>query len=96
MSKPDIVAAMIEERDRIDKAIEVLRGTKFDATGAGSRARRGGMSVAARKEQSERMKRYWAAKRKQAKAGALKKASFTELPGCTFSTLPYIVQLQLE
>jgi len=56
------------ERTRIDSAIELLRGThrsKLDATGAGFRARRGGMSAAARKEQFERMKRFWAAKRKK-------------------------------
>jgi len=56
------------ERTRIDSAIELLRGAhrgKLDATGAGSRTRRGGMSAAARKAQSERMKRFWAAKRKK-------------------------------
>jgi CheY-like chemotaxis protein len=58
----------LAERARIDKAIELLRGTKPDATGARSHARRGGMSVAARNAQSERMKRYWAARRKKSAA----------------------------
>ena len=69
----DILAAIIAERDRLDRAIEILRGTHrgklpttYNATGAGSRARRGGMSAAARKVQSERMQKYW----KRRKAGA--------------------------
>jgi|SRR5215469_10415335 len=53
----------LAERARIDKAIEPF--TKRDATGARSHARRRGMSVAARNAQSERMKRYWAARLKK-------------------------------
>jgi hypothetical protein len=76
MSTNEIVTLLESERTRLDRAIEVLRGThqgKLDATGAGSRARRGGMSLAARKAQSERMKRYWAAKRRKGGATASKK-----------------------
>jgi hypothetical protein len=69
----DILALLEAERDRIDRAIELLRGTKLDATGADSRARRGGMSLAARKAQSERMSLYWA-KRKKSSATASKKS----------------------
>lgn len=73
MSISDIVALLEAERNRLDRAIEVLRGklpTTSNATGAGSRARRGGMSAASRKAASDRMKRYWATKRR--KAGAKK------------------------
>jgi CheY-like chemotaxis protein len=61
----------LAERTRIDRALEALRGTnrrKPNATDAGSRARRSGISVSARKAQSERMKRYWAARRKKSAA----------------------------
>jgi hypothetical protein len=71
MSTSDILTLLEAERDRLTKAIEALRSIyrgKLDATGAGSRARRGGMSAAARKAQSERMKRYWAAKRRKGAA----------------------------
>lgn len=75
MPTSDILAAIIAERDRLDRAIEILRGTHrgklpttYNATGAGSRARRGGMSAASRKAASERMRRYWAAKRRKASA----------------------------
>lgn len=49
-------------------------GGHADAAGAGRRGRRrGGMSAAARKEVSQRMKRYWAERRK-AKASKAAKA----------------------
>ena len=64
---------MIQERDRLDQAIEVLSGTHSttsNSVDAGSRARRGGMCLASRKAQSQRMKLFWAAKRKAAKKAA--------------------------
>jgi hypothetical protein len=80
MATDQIVALLIAERDRLNRAIEVLQGpTKRRgrppknpsalATAAAlsnSRPRRGrkSMSAAARKAQSARMKQYWAAKRK--------------------------------
>ena len=79
METNQILTLLEAERDRLSRAIEVLRGTHrgklpttSDATRAGSRARRGGMSVAARKAQSERMRLYWQARRR--KVAAAKKA----------------------
>jgi hypothetical protein len=46
---------------------ERKRATKLAPKPAAKKAQRGGMSAAARKQQSARMKAYWAAKRKQAK-----------------------------
>ena len=71
MTSDQILMLLEAERDRLDRAIEVLRGdhrgklpTTSNGTGGGFRARRGGMSAAARKAQSVRMRAYWAAKRK--------------------------------
>src|SRR5437870_5776116 len=100
---PDILALLVSERDRLNRAIEALQGpvkrrgrppknplSAFQATtvipemkprrgrppksaslSAASPAvplqRRQGMSAAARKRQSTRMKKYWAARR-EAKA----------------------------
>jgi hypothetical protein len=80
MQTDHIVALLVAERDRITRAIEALQGTKrrgrppknplaapATATPAAPKKRRGGMSAAARKAQSERMKAQWAKRRKQAK-----------------------------
>ncbi|MGA2214974.1 MAG: hypothetical protein ABSH31_16995 [Bryobacteraceae bacterium] len=81
MPTEHIVALLVAERDRISRAIEALQGTKrrgrppknplaalvAPATLATPKKRRGGMSAAARKAQSERMKAQWAKRRKQAK-----------------------------
>jgi hypothetical protein len=79
----DIVSLLIEERNRIDKALEALggparrlgrprKGAKTASaitTTNGVPARSGGKwSASARKDASERMRAYWAAKRKDAKA----------------------------
>lgn len=72
---PDVLALLIEERDRLNRAIEILqRGTKRRGRPPGSKtaapaaaAKRAGrkkMSAGARKAVSERMKKYWAARRK--------------------------------
>jgi hypothetical protein len=80
MPTEHIVALLVAERDRITRAIEALQGTKrrgrppknplaalvSSAKPASSKKRRG-MSAAARKAQSERMKAQWAKRRKQAK-----------------------------
>ena len=75
------IAELHQERQKIEEAIQVLtrlaagagkrrgRPPKWLAGVKPARAPRKGMSAAARKAQSERMKRYWAAKRK-AKAKA--------------------------
>jgi hypothetical protein len=80
MPTEHIVALLVAERDRITRAIEALQGTKrrgrppknplatlSPASPAAPKKRRGGMSAAARKAQSERMKAQWAKRRKQAK-----------------------------
>ena len=63
-----IVSAMIQERDRLDQAIEILKSSHSHRETAtqGAGARRG-MSLASRKAQSQRMKLFWAAKQKAAK-----------------------------
>jgi hypothetical protein len=80
MSTEHIVALLISERDKLNRAIEALgttvkrRGrppknplTAVTATAAppASKKRRG-LSPAKRKAQSERMKAYWARRKKQA------------------------------
>ena len=64
----NIVSAMIQERDRLDEAIEILQSSHSHRETArqGAGARRG-MSLASRKAQSQRMKLFWATKRKAAK-----------------------------
>jgi hypothetical protein len=86
-----ILAALVEERDKLSRAIEVLGGTTPRrgrppknptpssngagvATPAPAHKRRGHMSPAARKAQSARMKRFWAAKRRKGAAGTAKKS----------------------
>lgn len=80
MPTEQIVALLVAERDRLNKAIDALQGPVrrrgrppknpfaiASATAMPLRARKG-MSKAARKAQSDRMKKYWAARRKQVKA----------------------------
>jgi hypothetical protein len=76
MSTENIVQLLITERDRLNRAIEALQsattrrgrppgsGRKAAAAPGPKRGRRG-MSAAARKAQSARMKAYWAQRRKQ-------------------------------
>jgi hypothetical protein len=75
MSMDEILTVLTTERDRLDRAIEVLRGTAVtrvakngvdvstNHAGAGRRP----MSLAARRAMSERMRKYWA---KRTKSGA--------------------------
>lgn len=78
MQTEQIVALLIAERDRLNSAIQALRGTAKhrgrprEASNAGAsaakapaRKKRNRMSAAARKAQSERMRAFWAAKRKE-------------------------------
>jgi hypothetical protein len=78
----NILALLVAERDKLNRAIEALQGPikrrgrpprNSSASGATpiatvpaptAKKRKGGMSAIARKEQSQRMKAYWAAKRK--------------------------------
>jgi hypothetical protein len=78
MPTEHIVALLIEERDKLNRAIEALQGTKRlgrppKSQGAEApaavqpkkRTRR--FTPAQRKAQAARMKAYWAAKKKAAK-----------------------------
>ena len=80
MNTEHILALLISERDKLNRAIEALgmpvkrRGRPpknplaAAATIAGVKAapkKRSGMSAAKRKAQSERMKAYWAKRKKQ-------------------------------
>jgi hypothetical protein len=78
MPTEHIIALLIAERDKLNRAIETLQGSakrrgrpskvvaalSAPETSAPKRKRR---SAAQRKAQAERMKAYWAAKRKKAK-----------------------------
>jgi hypothetical protein len=76
MPTEHIVALLIAERDKLNRAIEALQGSakrqgrppKNAAIAAAPVAKkRKRQSAARRKAQAERMKAYWAAKRKKAK-----------------------------
>jgi hypothetical protein len=79
MSTEHIIALLISERDKLNRAIEALgmpvkrRGrppkNELIATvtaPARAAAKRNGLNPAKRKAQSERMKAYWAKRKKQA------------------------------
>lgn len=84
MDTGQIVALLIEERDRLSRAIEALQGpakrrgrppknvaqAASAPAAAPARGKRPQRTAAQRKAQAERMKAYWAAKRKEnAKSG---------------------------
>jgi hypothetical protein len=73
-----IIALLIAERDKLNRAIEALQGVAKRrgrppkavvtlAVPVVSAPKRKRQSAARRKAQAERMKAYWAAKRKKAK-----------------------------
>jgi len=67
-----IIALLIEERDKLNRAIEALQGSakrqgRPPAAVAAVAPKRKRRSAAQRRAQGERMKAYWAAKRKKAK-----------------------------
>jgi hypothetical protein len=79
-----IVALLTAERDKLSRAIEALQGARrrgrppknplalMDSTTAPAptpNGRKSGMTAAARKAQSKRMKAYWAKKREKRKKG---------------------------
>jgi len=79
MPTDHIVALLIAERDKLTQAIEVLQGARrrgrpskhplalmASASAPTPNGRKSGMTAAARKAQSRRMKAYWAKKRKTA------------------------------
>ena len=72
MVMDNILAVLVAERDKLDRAIAALQGRGKRGRPPGRRGpgrpakKRGrGMSAAARKAASERMKTYWAARRKE-------------------------------
>jgi hypothetical protein len=77
MPTEDILRALVAERDKIDQAIAILRGTsrrrgrppgsKNTTKGTKKARKKRTLSPAAKKRQSERMKAYWASRRKSAK-----------------------------
>lgn len=63
MSIDRVLTLLIQERDRLNKAIEALQGSgKSSGVSGGTRKPR---TAAQRKAQSEKMKKYWASRRKQ-------------------------------
>ena len=79
MPTEHIIALLIAERDKLNHAIGVLQGplkrrgrppknpllAALAPTTAPAKKGKGGRSAAARKAQSQRMKAYWAARRKK-------------------------------
>ena len=79
----DVLEILIAERDRINRAIAVLQGDAAPAPGkrpvgrpkgsgkkAAKKRGRRTFTAEARKAQSEKMKAYWAARRKEKAKGA--------------------------
>ena len=82
---PDVLDLLIQERDKLNRAIEALGGTipkrRGRPPGSGKKAsakaaqkapakKRRRVSTVQRKAVSERMKKYWAARREAAKKSA--------------------------
>ena len=79
-STGNVLTLLIAERDRLNQAIAILGGTAASAPKrrgrppgsknktAAAPKKRGDMSNAARKAVSERMKKYWAQRRKEKKS----------------------------
>jgi hypothetical protein len=81
MATEHILSLLIEERDKLSKAIEALGGTPKHVASptkaieapapapaaAPKRRKRKPLSAAQKKAHSERMKAFWAARRKKAK-----------------------------
>jgi hypothetical protein len=78
MSTEHIIPLLVAERDKLNRAIEALQGpikrrgrpknpliAALAPTITVAKKRKSGRSAAARKAQSQRMKAYWAAKRKK-------------------------------
>jgi hypothetical protein len=71
MPTDHILALLKAERDKLNRAIEALQGKRqgrpVAADTPSPKKKRKRQSAAQRKSKSERMKAYWAAKRKKAK-----------------------------
>ncbi len=81
MPTEQIIGILIAERDKLSRAIEALQGpikrrgrppknpeVSIAAIATPVEQKRKGRTAAQRRAQSEKMKKYWAAKRKQQKA----------------------------
>lgn len=77
MPTDDILSLLIAQRERINRAIEALqtpmkrRGRPpkaVEMNGSAEQRRRAPRSAAQKRAQSERMKKYWAQRRRQEKA----------------------------
>jgi len=75
----DILTILVEERDKIDRAIAALQENKkrrgrppgkLSKKTTPAKLRKRAMSAAARKRVSARMRAYWAARKKAAKKAA--------------------------
>lgn len=69
MNLEQIVAVLIQERDRLDAAIEALQGPAARKPRAVAEttlktAKKRGWTAAQKKQQRERMRAYWAKKKK--------------------------------
>lgn len=67
MTVDKVLGLLIQERDRLNRAIEALQGPA--KTPAPTKARKP-RTAAQRKAQSEKMKKYWAMRRKQQQAAS--------------------------
>jgi hypothetical protein len=75
MSTNEILTLLEAERDRLTKAIEVLKGTNGSGTKASHTPKvTQSWSAAKRKAASARMKAYWQAKRRKRTAGSTGRA----------------------
>ena len=64
------IKALIAEREKIDRAIQMLEGLEGTKSSEGkSRRGRKSMSVEERQQVGERIRRYWASKRKDKAKG---------------------------
>jgi len=64
---PGIRTLLIAERDKLNRAIEALQGRPLLVPAAAPKKKRKRQSAVLRKAKSDRMKAYWAARRKKAK-----------------------------
>jgi hypothetical protein len=78
MATEHIIVLLVEERDRLNRAIEALQGpvkrrgrppkNHLAPPAAAPAKKRKARSAAQRKAQSEKMKAYWVQRKKQAKS----------------------------
>lgn len=71
MNRERILEQLVEERNRLTRAIEALEGARASRRGpkAGAKKRTGGITAAGRKRLSEMMKKRWAERKKKTNKG---------------------------